>query len=261
MADRKSRILVVEDEEDLAGLVEVNLSLAGYEVVVAPTGEDGLRAIREDDPDAVLLDVMLPGIDGWNVLRTVKEDRTTRDLPVVMLTALSEERDLIRGHLQGAVEYVTKPFEMKRLLETVENVLRDATEEEVAERRARTRTMLTRLAELDSGRTADANSAVRLSALERTREPERPEVHEVTPQQKQGLATMTEKQRWLASALGAGWAAREIAEHLDVSRSNVYATRRRVARRLGCDADDVAEVAIALGIADEAGPPPGDGGD
>ena len=257
MADTKRRILVVEDEEDLAGLVEVNLNLAGYDVVVAPTGEDGLRAIREDEPDAVLLDVMLPGIDGWNVLRTVKEDRTTRDVPVVMLTALSEERDLIRGHLQGAVEYVTKPFEMKRLLETVEHVLRETSDEELQERRARTRTMLQRLAELDSGRTADAQTTVRLSALERTPAPERPDTREATPQQEQGLATMTDKQRWLASALGAGWAAREIAEHLDVSRSNVYATRRRVARRLGCDADDVAEVAVALGITDEAGPPPG----
>ena len=259
MADTKSRILVVEDEEDLAGLVEVNLSLAGYDVVIAPTGEDGLRAIREEEPDAVLLDVMLPGIDGWNVLRTVKEDRTTRDVPVVMLTALSEERDLIRGHLQGAVEYVTKPFEMKRLLETVEEVLREVTDEELKERRQRTRTMLQRLAELDSGRTADSSNTVRLSALERTREPERPSVPEATSQQKQGLATMTDKQRWLASALGAGWAAREIAEHLDVSRSNVYATRRRVARRLGCDPDEVADVAVALEITDEAGDPPSGG--
>lgn len=255
MADDKPRILVVEDEEDLASLVEVNLSLAGYDVVVAPTGEDGLQAIREHDPDAVLLDVMLPGIDGWNVLRTIKEDRSTRDLPIVMLTALSEERDLIRGHLQGAVEYVTKPFEMKRLLETVESVLGEATEDELQERRRRTRTMLKRLAELDSGRTSEG-SPVRISALERTPVPESEEPPEATPAQKAGLATMTKKQRWLASALGAGWAAREIAEHLDVSRSNVYATRRRVARRLSCEPDDVAEVAQRLGITDEAGPPP-----
>lgn len=254
MGDTGRRILVVEDEEDLASLVEVNLSLAGYDVVVASTGEDGLRAIREHDPDAVLLDVMLPGIDGWNVLRTVKEDRSTRDLPVIMLTAMSEERDLIRGHLQGAVEYVTKPFEMRRLLETVEAVLRDATADELEERRRRTRTMLKRLAELDSGRRAD--SSVRISALERTPTPHVDEPPEATAEQKAGLATMTPKQRWLAAALGAGWGARQIAAHLDVSRSNVYATRRRVARRLGCDPDDVAAVADALGITDEAGPPP-----
>lgn len=258
MADDKPRILVVEDEEDLASLVEVNLDLAGYDVVVAPTGEDGLQAIREHDPDAVLLDVMLPGIDGWNVLRTVKEDRTTRDLPIVMLTALSEERDLIRGHLQGAVEYVTKPFEMKKLLETIESVLGEASEDELEERRRRTRTMLKRLAELDSGRSADAQSNVRLSALERTPQPESDELPEPTAEHKAGLTTMTDKQRWLASALGAGWAARQIAEHLDVSRSNVYATRRRVARRLGCDPDEVAEIARRLDIIDEVGPPPED---
>ncbi len=258
MTDAKARILVVEDEEDLASLVEVNLNLAGYDVVVAPTGEDGLRAIREQEPDAVLLDVMLPGIDGWNVLRTVKEDRSTEDLPVVMLTALSEERDLIRGHLQGAVEYVTKPFEMRRLLDTVESVLREATDDELEERRRRTRTMLKRLAELDSGRAADSSTTVRLSALERAPEPEREQAVEATPDQKAGLATMTDKQRWLAAALGAGWPARQIADHLDVSRSNVYATRRRVARRLGCEPDDVADVAVALGITDEAGEPPDD---
>lgn len=258
MADDRPRILVVEDEEDLASLVEVNLNLAGYDVVVAPTGEDGLQAIREHDPDAVLLDVMLPGIDGWNVLRTVKEDRTTRDLPIVMLTALSEERDLIRGHLQGAVEYVTKPFEMKNLLETIRHVLGEASEDELEERRRRTRTMLKRLVELDSGRSADAQSNVRLSALEHTPQPESDEPAEPTAEHKAGLATMTDKQRWLASALGAGWAARQIAEHLDVSRSNVYATRRRVARRLGCDPDDVAEIAQRLDITDEVGPPPAD---
>lgn len=255
VADDKPRILVVEDEPDLAGLVEVNLSLAGYDVTVAETGEAGLQEVRNVEPDAVLLDVMLPGIDGWNVLRTIKEDRTTRDLPVVMLTALSEERDLIRGHLQGAVEYVTKPFEMRRLLETVETVLRTPTEDELAARRRRTKTMLRRLAELDSGRSAEGN-VVRLSALERTPSPERDEAPEATPEQIAGLATMTEKQRWLAGALGAGWAARQIADHLEVSRSNVYATRRRVARRLHCDPDEVGEVAIALGVHDEVGPPP-----
>lgn len=257
MGDARPRILVVEDEEDLASLVQVNLSLAGYDVVVAPTGEAGLRAVAEEAPDAVLLDVMLPGVDGWSVLRSVKEDRATQDLPVVMLTALSEERDLIRGHLQGAVEYVTKPFEMRRLLETVEAVLREPTPDERDERRRRTRAMLTRLAELDSGR--EAEDSVRLTGLERTPAPPQQSEPEATAEQHAGLATMTPKQRWLAAALGAGWGARQIADHLDVSRSNVYATRRRVARRLGCEPDDVGEVALALGITDEAGDPPGAG--
>lgn len=254
MEEPAARILVVEDEQDLANLVEVNLSLAGYEVVIARSGEEGLTAVRDVEPDAVLLDVMLPGIDGWNVLRTIKEDRSTRELPVVMLTALSEERDLIRGHLQGAIEYVTKPFEMRRLLTTLETVLGDASEDEVEERRRRTRTMLKRLAELDSGRTAQTQ--VSLSGLEHPPETATPAVTAPTPLQQEGLASMTRKQRWVAAALGAGWGARAIAEHLEVSRSNIYATRRRVARRLACDPNDVAEVARTLGITDEVPAPP-----
>ncbi len=250
----KPLVLVVEDEVDLASLVEVNLQLAGYAVVLAADGEAGVAAVAEHSPDLVLLDVMLPGIDGWTVLRHVKEDAATRDLPVVMLTALSEERDLIRGHLQGAVEYVTKPFEMRRLLGAVEEALAEPLPEQVQDRRQRTRTMLQRLAELDSGRAAD--TTVRLSGLERAPVQEQRGPVESSQLEKDGLATLTPKQRWLAAALAAGWGARQIADHLEVSRSNVYATRRRVARRLGCEAEEVNDVAARLGIADEAGPPP-----
>lgn len=254
MAAEQWTVLVVEDESDLASLVEVNLQLAGYDVLTAPDGEVALEVIDRDQPDLVLLDVMMPGIDGWTVLRRVKEAEETRDLPVIMLTALSEERDLIQGHLQGAVQYVTKPFEMRGLLGAVEAALRPPTDEERAERRRLTMTMLQRLAELETGRTAD--TTVRLSALERTPTVDEPSTDAATADQRAGLATLTEKQRWLAAALGAGWPARRIAEHLEVSRSNVYATRRRVARRLGVEPDDVAATAAALGIAHEAGPPP-----
>ncbi len=254
MPRSKPLVLVVEDEVDLASLVEVNLQLAGYDVVLAPNGEAGIAAVAEHEPDLVLLDVMLPGIDGWGVLRAVKSDGKGVDLPVVMLTALSEERDLIRGHLQGAIEYVTKPFEMRRLLTAIDEALAVPTDTQRADRRQRTRTMLQRLAELDSGRAAD--TTVRLSGLERAPVPERTAVVEASTSEVDGLATLTPKQRWLASALAAGWGARQIADHLQVSRSNVYATRRRVARRLGCEAEEVAAVAHRLGIATEAGPPP-----
>ena len=255
MGDESRTVLVVEDEDDLASLVEVNLDLAGYSVVLAENGERALEIIADDPPDLVLLDVMMPGIDGWTVLRHIKEDEATQDLPVVMLTALTEERDLIRGHLQGAIEYVTKPFEMRRLLGAVEAALRPATDEERAERRRRTMTMLQRLAELETGRQA-RTPPVKLSSLERPPSADSSPGDSATPSQRAGLETLTEKQRWLAAALGAGWPARRIAEHLGVSRSNVYATRRRVARRLGVDPDDVADTAAALGIGHEAGPPP-----
>jgi CheY-like chemotaxis protein len=252
-------ILVVEDEADLASLVEVNLELAGYTVALAADGVEALQALQGELPDAVLLDVMMPRIDGWSVLQEIKEEERTRDLPVVMLTALSEERDLIRGHLEGAVEYVTKPFEMRHLLAVVEQAIAVPTEEELVLRRSRTRKLLQRLAELDSGR--PAAQSVRLSALERTPPNESGAIATagspiVTDDLRERLTTLTEKQRWLAAALGADWGAREIAEHLDVSRSNVYATRKRVARKLGVDPDAVGAVAGALGIADEAGPPP-----
>jgi len=249
-------VLVVEDEADLAALVEVNLELAGYRVMVARDGVEALVVLRDELPDVVLLDVMMPRLDGWSVLQEVKEEDRTRDLPVVMLTALSEERDLIRGHLQGAVEYVTKPFEMRHLLSVVEQALQPATDEELAERRRRTRALLQRLAELDSGRPAEPT--VRLSRLERTPDPERVErpTPIVTDDLRERLGTLTDKQRWLTAAFAADWGARELSEHLEVSRSNVYATRKRIARKLGVEPDDVAEVGRALELHDEAGPPP-----
>lgn len=239
------RILVVEDEADLAHLVQVNLELAGYEVSIARDGAEGVAAVREDPPDMVLLDVMMPVLDGWGVLTRLDEDPGLDDLPVVMLTALSEERDLIRGHLQGAIRYVTKPFEMRRLLEAVEQALAEPTEDERAERRRKVRTLLQRLAELDSGRSAER--PVRFSRLEK---PPSPEPHEprISDVDRTRLNSLTEKQRYIAGQLAAGRTARDLAEELEVSRSNIYATRKRIGRKLGVDADEVADEARRLGL-------------
>lgn len=247
-----ARVLVVEDEEDLAAIVRVNLEIAGYDVDVARDGVEGLEAIRRDTPDLVLLDVMMPRMDGWSVLRHVKSDRATRDLPVVMLTALSEERELIRGHLQGAVEYVTKPFQMKRLLDAVDNALRSPDEAERDRRRARTRHLLQRLAELDSGRVA--RPSVRLSGLERAPGGQEP-VDDAPLGDPDAVEGLTRKQRYLAAQMAAGRSARELAKELDVSRSNVYATRKRIARRLGVDPDQVPEAARRLGLLGDNGSP------
>ncbi|MFP5309381.1 MAG: response regulator [Actinomycetes bacterium] len=245
---QRHRILVVEDEEDLAALVKVNLELAGYEVETASDGAAGLSAIRDRTPDLVLLDVMMPILDGWAVLRAVKEDADLQDLPVVMLTALSEERDIIRGHLQGAVQYVTKPFEMRRLLGAVEAGLTEPDDDERRARRDRVRELLRRLAELDSGRTAE--SAVRISNLERVPTPAPPEP-DVTDAERARLEELTENQRYVAEQLAAGRSARDLANELGVSRSNVYATRKRIARKLGVGPDDVADEARRLGADDE----------
>jgi DNA-binding response OmpR family regulator len=245
----RPRILVIEDEEDLAALVKVNLELAGYEVETARDGAAGLTSIRDAAPDLVLLDVMMPVLDGWSVLRAVKEDPALLDVPVVMLTALSEERDIIRGHLQGAVQYVTKPFEMRRLLAAVEEGLREPDDEERRQRRDRVRELLRRLAELDSGRSGEAQ--VRISNLERVPAPA-PPAPDVTDSERARLRELTENQRYIAEQLASGRSARDLATELGVSRSNVYATRKRIARKLGVGPDDVADEARRLGLDEDA---------
>lgn len=241
--DSKAHVLVVEDEADIAALVELNLELSGYGVTTASNGKLALEQIDSQAPDLVLLDVMMPVLDGWQVLRQLKEDPATRAIPVIMLTALSEERDLIRGHLQGSVRYVTKPFKMKDLLQAIEDALHpDA--DTLAQHGQRTRALLQRLAELDSGRVA-AGPRVQFAGLERRRptvedEPSRP------VGDPRLLDELTEQQRHVAEQLAQGVGARQIAQELGVSRSNVYAVRKRVARRLGVDPEDVAEVTRRL---------------
>lgn len=235
-----AHVLLAEDEEDLAALVGMNLELSGYTVSVARNGQQALDLVPEIAPDLVLLDVMMPVVDGWQVLHRLTADPATRDVPVVMLTALAEERDLIRGHLQGAVRYVTKPFEMRDLLGVVEAVLRPVDEPERARRRQHTLELLRRLAELDSGR-AGAGPAVQFSRLEHRREPPAREAAapRAAPEQ---LDDLTEQQRHVAERLARGHGAREIAAELAVSRSNVYAVRKRIARRLGVPPDEVGPV-------------------
>lgn len=240
-----ARVLVVEDEEDLATLVELNLQLSGYEVVTAPNGRVALDRITADQPQVVLLDVMMPVLDGWQVLRELKGDPATEDIPVIMLTALSEERDLIRGHLQGAVRYVTKPFEMRALLETIEEALRPPDDDELQARRQRTRQLLQRLAELDSGRTG-TGPRVQFSRLEHLRSQDEAEEPAPGPADPEMLDALTEQQRHVAEQLADGVGARQIANELGVSRSNVYAVRKRIARRLGIEPDDVADVTRRL---------------
>ncbi len=242
--DSNAHVLVVEDEDDIAALVELNLELSGYRVTTAPNGQVALDRIEAEAPDLVLLDVMMPVLDGWQVLRELKEDPATRQIPVVMLTALSEERDLIRGHLQGSVRYVTKPFEMKDLLQAIDDALTPADAETTAEHGQRTRELLRRLAELDSGRVA-AGPRVQFAGLERRR----PTVEDEPPRpvgDPRMLDELTEQQRHVAEQLAQGIGARQIAQDLGVSRSNIYAVRKRVARRLGVDPEDVAEVTRRL---------------
>jgi two-component system phosphate regulon response regulator PhoB len=115
---------LVDDEEDLLELVRFNLARDGYAVNVATTGEDALRTIRREPPDLVVLDLMLPGIDGLEICRRLKADPRTRDIPIVMLTAKGEERDVISGLERGADDYITKPFSPRVLSARVKALLR-----------------------------------------------------------------------------------------------------------------------------------------
>ncbi len=116
-------ILIVEDEEDIAELLEYNLQRQGYQASSVATGEDGLNQTRETSPDLILLDLMLPGLSGLEVCRRLKSDPATEKIPVIMLTAKGEEEDIIAGFDAGADDYVTKPFRPKVLLARVKAAL------------------------------------------------------------------------------------------------------------------------------------------
>jgi DNA-binding response OmpR family regulator len=122
----KKRIIIVEDERDMAELVAMRLRREHFEVEVAYDGREGLDRIRCNRPDLVLLDIMLPGMSGTDVLRDLRNDPRTTNLPVIMLTARTEDVDIVVGLQLGADDYVTKPFSMSVLLARVLAVLRRA---------------------------------------------------------------------------------------------------------------------------------------
>jgi two-component system, OmpR family, alkaline phosphatase synthesis response regulator PhoP len=120
----KEHILVIEDEEDLLALVQYNLTRDGYRVSFATSGEEGLQMARQELPDLLLLDLMLPGIDGLEVCRRLRKDPQLQALPVIMLTARGEEADVVAGLELGADDYVTKPFSPRVLISRLRAVLR-----------------------------------------------------------------------------------------------------------------------------------------
>jgi two-component system phosphate regulon response regulator PhoB len=119
-----ARILVVEDEADIRQILAYNLGQAGYEILVADRGEQALALARENRPDLVLLDLMLPDMSGLDVCRNFKSESSLRDIPVIMLTARSEEIDRVVGFELGADDYVVKPFSVRELGLRIQAVLR-----------------------------------------------------------------------------------------------------------------------------------------
>lgn len=121
---RSSRVIVVEDEPDIAALVAYQLTRAGFRVETAATGKEGLAAINREIPDLVVLDRMLPGLSGDEILAQLRQDSATRALPVLLLTAKREQEDRIHGLELGADDYLTKPFSPRELVLRVEAILR-----------------------------------------------------------------------------------------------------------------------------------------
>jgi DNA-binding response OmpR family regulator len=128
MADVKSKILVVEDDLDVAEMLNAYFRVQGYEVFTVNWGEDGVRACQTINPDLVVLDIRLPDIDGYEVARRLRTDRRTQDVPIIFLTEKRDRADRLHGLELGADDYITKPFDVQELRLRVRNALRRATQ-------------------------------------------------------------------------------------------------------------------------------------
>ncbi len=126
----KGTILVVDDEEDIQELVELHLVREGYDVCTAGSGEEALEVAQAKQPALTILDLMLPGIDGLQVCQILKANAKTRNMPIIMLTAKSEESDVVTGLELGADDYITKPFSSKVLVARVRRVLRKTSDQD-----------------------------------------------------------------------------------------------------------------------------------
>ena len=124
----QKHIIIVEDEKDILDVIEYNLLREGYRVSVASDGHSGLQIIRRELPHLVLLDLMLPGLDGLEVCKALKQDPSTRIIPVIMVTAKEEESDVVLGLGLGADDYIAKPFSPKELIARIKAVLRRTNE-------------------------------------------------------------------------------------------------------------------------------------
>lgn len=121
-------ILVVEDDLDIKELISFNLANEGHQVFEANDGEVGIDKARNNNPDLILLDLMLPGIQGLDVCRIIKSDQETKEIPIIMVTALGQEEDIVKGLETGADDYITKPFSIKVLIARVNAVLKRSIE-------------------------------------------------------------------------------------------------------------------------------------
>ncbi|MDO8957422.1 MAG: response regulator [Deltaproteobacteria bacterium] len=124
----QAKILVVDDEVDLVETVRFPLEMEGFEVLVSYNGVDALDQVRKECPDLILLDLMLPKLDGYKVCRLLKFDERYKHIPILMLTAKTQEKDVLLGIETGADDYITKPFDIDKLIKKVKNFLKNSWE-------------------------------------------------------------------------------------------------------------------------------------
>ncbi len=122
------KILVVDDERHIVRLVEVNLQRAGYDIVTAYDGVEALEKVQSEHPDMIVLDVMMPRMDGFEVLQNLQANPATADIPVIMLTAKAQDADIFKGWQSGVSSYLTKPFNPRELLTFVERIFQSMQE-------------------------------------------------------------------------------------------------------------------------------------
>ena len=118
----KKKILIVDDEDDILHFLELVLREKGYEVATASGGHEALTKAQVDRPDLVLLDIMMPQMDGWEVLKLLRVDEGTSQIPVAMLSARTEAKDRVQGLQEGAIDYICKPFSLQELLGKIETI-------------------------------------------------------------------------------------------------------------------------------------------
>jgi DNA-binding response OmpR family regulator len=120
---RQKTILIVDDEKQLVSLVKLHMEMAGYEVLSAKDGEEALEIVRKESPDLIILDLMIPKIDGWEVCRRIRAESKVGNIPIIMLSARTETEDKLKGYECGTDDYVTKPFSPRELVARVKRVL------------------------------------------------------------------------------------------------------------------------------------------
>ncbi|RKX23006.1 MAG: DNA-binding response regulator [Candidatus Zixiibacteriota bacterium] len=126
-------IIIIEDEADIQELIKYTLSKEGYKVTGFTSGEEGLKSVKQLKPDLILLDLMLPGMDGLEICRQLKKESTTDHIPIIMLTAKTEESDIVSGLEMGADDYITKPFSPKVLIARIRSLFRRLKSKEITE--------------------------------------------------------------------------------------------------------------------------------